>query len=128
MTRWKVAQHVQYRFWLAYPASYDSEQPESNMDDDLPRQPLARGFRKWQDALDYADRMARTVEVTLPRITESKAMIPGAFGLSLEAGRTWDGKRNTWVKDGAGMVYVASYDLRPLALALLALAEQEEHA
>ena len=66
MTRWKVAQHVQYRFWLAYPASYDSEQPESNMDDDLPSQPLARGFRKWQDAMAYADRMARTREVVLP--------------------------------------------------------------
>ena len=68
MSRWKVAQHVQYRFWLAYPASYDSEQPESNMDDDLPRQPLARGFRKWQDAQDYADRMARTREYVLPRL------------------------------------------------------------
>ena len=67
MSRWKVAQHVQHRFWLAYPASYDSEQPESNMDDDLPRQPLARGFRKWQDALAYADRMTRTREVVLPR-------------------------------------------------------------
>lgn len=84
-----------------------------------------RGFRTWRDAQDYADRQARTREYELPRITESKAMIPGAIGLSLESGRTWDGKRNTWVRDGVSMVYVASYDLRPLALALLALAEQE---
>lgn len=82
-------------------------------------------FRTWREALDYAGRMARTREVVLPRITESKAMIPGALGISLESGRTWDGKRNTWVRDGVSMVYVASYDLRPLALALLALAEQE---
>ena len=83
-------------------------------------------FPTWREALDYVDRQARTREVVLPRITESKAMIPGALGLSLESGRTWDGKRNTWVRDGVSMVYVASYDLRPLALALLTLAEQEE--
>ena len=85
-------------------------------------------FYSWREALVEADQLARTREVVLPRITESKAMIPVAFGLSLESGRTWDGKRNTWVRDGVNMVYVASYDLRPLALALLALAEQEGHA
>lgn len=82
-------------------------------------------FPTWREAMDWADRLARTREVVLPRITESKVMIPGALGLSLESGRTWDGKRNTWVRDGVSMVYVASYELRPLALALLALAEQE---
>lgn len=82
-------------------------------------------FYDWADAMEAADRLARTREVVLPRITESKAMIPGSLGLSLESGRTWDGKRNTWVRDGVSMVYVASYELRPLALALLALAEQE---
>ena len=87
-----------------------------------------RLFPTWREAQDYADRMARTREVVLPRITESKVMIPGALGLSLESGRTWDGKRNTWVRDGVSMVYVAAYDLRPLALALLALAEQEGQA
>lgn len=82
-------------------------------------------FDTHAEALAYADEKARTREVVLPRITESKAIIPGALGLSLEPGRTWDGKRNTWVRDGISMVYVSSYDLRPLALALLALEEQE---
>lgn len=80
----------------------------------------------WAEALAHADRMARTREVVLPRITESKAMIPGARGLILETGRTWDGKRNTWIKDEVSMVYAASYNLRPLALALLALHYQQE--
>lgn len=85
-----------------------------------------RGFPTWAEALAYADRMARTREIELPRFAENNAIVPGALGLSLEPGRTWNGARNAWVKDGAGMVYVASYDLRPLALALLALAEREE--
>lgn len=83
-------------------------------------------FHTWREAQDWADRQARTREYTLPRMTENNAIIPGAIGLFLEPGRNWNGARNTWVKDGVGMIYVPSYDLRPLALALLALAEQEE--
>lgn len=134
MSRWKVAQHVQYRSWLAYPASYDSEQPESNMDDDLPRQPLGRGFRKWQDALAYADRMARTREYVLPRpdkdgyITTTDEQIawentefestiktfawieePGTIGLSI----------------GNSDHYMTTDGAHSIALALAALAEQE---
>lgn len=82
--------------------------------------------RTWREAQDYADRMARTREYVLPRITERNAIVPGSLGLYLESGRTWDGKRNTWIKDEVGMIYVASYNLRSLAVALLALAEQEE--
>lgn len=127
MSRWKVAQHVRYRSWLAYPASYDSEQPESNMDDDLPRQPLGRGFRKWQDALAYADRMARTREYVLPR--------PQAR-FSKETAQWWVGsvviasspsETDTALISYPGkLIRVMKRDLRPLALALLALAEQGE--
>ena len=116
MTRWKVAQHVQYRFWLAYPASYDSEQPESNMDDDLPSQPLARGFRKWQDAMAYADRMARTREVVLPRFTA----LPTERHIYSRG----------WIIDrlSPGLaVYLEPEHRVPVALAILAREEKEKH-
>lgn len=84
-------------------------------------------FFSWAEAMEWADELSRTREYVLPRITESNAIIPGSLGLYLESGRTWDGKRNTWIKDEVGMIYVASYNLRSLAVALLALAEQEGH-
>lgn len=86
MSRWKVAQHVHRRYWIAYPAAYDAEQPESNVDDDLPRKPLARGFRKWQDAMDYADRTARTYEVVLPRVDYGDHVVAdkGVYSLHVE--------------------------------------------
>lgn len=121
MSRWKVVQHSYPtgNIWAPWKKVWKAYNPSGSV--------IAR-FPTWRMAMDYADRMARTREVVLPRITESKAMIPGALGLSLESGRTWDGKCNTWVRDGVSMVYVASYELRPLGLALLALAEQEELA
>lgn len=119
MSRWKVAQHVQHRFWLAYPAIYDAEEPESNVDDDLPRQPLARGFRKWHDAIAYADRMARTVEVVLPRNHDLKKSVHKDINGDLYANYS---SANYWAQDNWNK------GPKPLALALLALAEQEEHA
>lgn len=65
MSRWKVAQHIHYRTWLAYPAHYDSNQPHNDVDDDKPRTPRARAFRTWREAQDYADRQARTRPVVL---------------------------------------------------------------
>lgn len=128
MSRWKVAQHVQYRFWLAYPASYDSEQPESNVDDDLPRQPLARGFRKWQDALDYADRMARTREVVLPRPDSTWFERPvWELGDGVTVHQSIADQSQTITADYPRLA-IPNNKRRELALALLALAEQEEHA
>ena len=135
MSRWKVAQHVQYRSWLAYPASYDSEQPESNMDDDLPRQPLARGFRKWQDALAYADRMARTRQVVLPRPQLNKdGKIEFDFtewaGLDYEPAlgdkAVYELRTGPGPRFGERDVLIPREHWRPLAAALWALAEQEE--
>ena len=120
MTRWKVAQHVQYRFWLAYPASYDSEQPESNMDDDLPSQPLARGFRKWQDAMAYADRMARTREVVLPRLRPHGELTVSAIW-------SFDSPVVHYIDASGQTVQGTPADLARHAATLLALEEQEEH-
>lgn len=123
MTRWKVAQHIQRRFWVAYPAAYDSEQPESNMDDDLPRRPLARGFRTWREAMDYADRNARTVEVVLPRriVLPTNRHVVQKDGLVIEFRRS-----SSYPQLPPGHVVVEPHERRPLALALLALAEKEE--
>lgn len=107
MSRWKVAQHIYHRFWVAYPAAYDSEQPESNMDDDLPRRPLARGFRTWREAMEYADRMTRTREYVLPRL--------GAAAIE--------------VLSKKGFIPYSLEDAETIALSMLAyreLAEQEE--
>ncbi|BDV25260.1 hypothetical protein CULCOIPH002_06190 [Corynebacterium ulcerans] len=37
-------------------------------------------FTSWREAMDYADRQARTVEVVLPRIDEHEAYIDGYVG------------------------------------------------
>ena len=114
MRRWKVKRTGRFWdrpvWWVECPSGFA----------------VCQYFTTWREAMEYADKRARTREVVLPRITESKAMIPGARGLILETGRTWDGKRNTWIKDEVSMVYAASYNLRPLALALLALHYQQE--
>lgn len=78
-------------------------------------------FPTWREAMDYADRMARTREVVLPRVAPQ-----GEVSVSA-----------TWYCDQGAIHYINSSgqavqgtpaDLTPLALALLALAEQEENA
>lgn len=89
-------------------------------------------FPTWREAQDYADRMARTVEVVLPRITDDR-----------EEGITeWPNLRDLFVwpdqhdEPRLGQLYlriaddyrdvdVELHDLRPLAGVLLAYAEQE---
>lgn len=132
MSRWKVAQHIHYRTWLAYPASYDSGQPHNDVDDDRPRTPRARAFRTWHEAMDYADRMARTREVVLPRPIRPCGGRP-EFDFDKESGLDYNTPR-TALYDGAldlehccdTAVLIPREHWRPLALALLALAEQEQ--
>lgn len=127
MSRWKVAQHIHYRTWLAYPAYYDADQPHNDMDDDKPRTPRARAFHTWREAMDYADRMARTREVVLPR-QQLPLSLPG-----LEEGErvfvTYDiedGSVYLVDQDDGDTVVLYKHELRTLALALLAHEEQEE--
>lgn len=78
-------------------------------------------FPTWREALAYADRMARTVEVVLPPTahltTSTLRTRPSDDGVLVKwkAGPRWEAMRTT------------KEELRPLALALLAHAEQEEH-
>lgn len=134
MSRWKVAQHIQYRFWLAYPAVYDSEQPESDVDDDLPRQPLARGFRTWREAMDYADRLARTREYVLPRPSVDGYITTADEQIAMENTycehtthtRAWIEEPGTiGLAIGDCDHYMTTDGAHSIALALAALAEQE---
>lgn len=123
MSRWKVAQHIQNRYWIAYPAIYDAEEPESNVDDDLPRQPLARGFRKWREAMDYADRMARTRKVVLPRVKGS-----GAIRLDVQYNDEGDVRAGMYATQGKVYYHAPEAKLDHWARVLLTLAERAKHA
>lgn len=107
MGKWTVRRRLLSDEWFVYQAGY----------------PQMWYFATWREAMDYADRMARTVEVVLPRT------------------HTLPTGRHTVQKDGLVIEYVRSqsqpqikpghlvvepWERRPLALALLALAEKEE--
>ena len=77
-------------------------------------------FPTWREALAYADRMARTREVVLPRVAPQ-----GEVSVSA----TWycDQGAIHYINSAGQVVQGAPADVKPLALVLLALAEQEEH-
>ena len=77
-----------------------------------------RHFPTWREALEYADKQARTVEVTLPRLAPQGEVTVSA---------TWNYDQQSihYINSAGATVQGAPADLRPLALALLALAEQE---
>ena len=78
-------------------------------------------FRTHAEALDYADRMARTREYVLPRVAPQ-----GEVSVSA----TWycDQGAIHYINSAGQVVQGAPADVKPLALALLALAEQEGQA
>lgn len=78
-------------------------------------------FPTWREAQDYADRMARTREYVLPRVAPQ-----GEISVSA----TWycDQGAIHYINSAGQVVQGAPADVKPLALALLALAEQEENA
>lgn len=92
-------------------------------------------FPTWREAQDYADRMARTREYVLPRFTfdalDNWKTVPGTQNVFLglyyrEAPVIGEVEYELGVTD-CETTYLNPRDARPLALALLALAEQEEH-
>ena len=93
--------------------------------------PVAR-FVTHAEALDYADRQARTVEVVLPRITDDReegvADWPDLRDLFVWPGQHDEprlGQPYLRIADDYRDVDVELHDLRPLAGVLLAYAEQE---
>ena len=78
-------------------------------------------FATWREAQAYADRMARTREYVLPRVAPQ-----GEVSVSA----TWycDQGAIHYINSAGQVVQGAPADVKPLALVLLALAEQEKHA
>ena len=97
-----------------------------------PDRTFAARFRTHAEALAYADRMARTVEVVLPRITddreEGRADWPNLRDLFVWPDQHDEprlGQPYLRIADDYRDVDVELHDLRPLAGVLLAYAEQE---
>ena len=81
--------------------------------------PVAR-FATWREAQDYADRMARTREVVLPRLApRGEVTVSAIWGFDSPVVHYIDASGQT--------VQGTPADLTRHATALLALAEQEEH-
>jgi len=89
----------------------------------------------WAEAIAHADHMARTVEVALPRITGDMEDGMSSWTNLRDVGLSVDhhdeprlGQLYTMIYDGYSDIGVEAYDLKPLALALLALAQHKEEA
>ena len=82
-----------------------------------------QAFRTWREAMEYADRRSRTVEVVLPRRTvlPTDRHVVQKDGLIIELSQN-----DKFPKLPPQYLTVKSEERRPLALALLALAEKEE--
>lgn len=122
MSRWAVRKNHFVGDWSVY---YDSTGGVSGE----PWKRISQWFDTWREAMDYADRMARTVEVVLPRIAGCGDRVPGAPGLKLG----WEfagGEPDApvfWVEaEGSDVIYVQPDELRPLAAALVAIDEEME--
>lgn len=90
-------------------------------------------FDTHAEALDYADRMVRTVEVVLPRPTRTFDGRP-EFDFDKESGLDYNTPRTSLYEGALDLedccdtaVLIPREHWRPLAAALWALAEQEEH-
>ena len=80
-------------------------------------------FPTWRDAMECADKQARTREVVLPRCTT----FPTPRHHLNRAGLVMEGEQSTRFPHlPPKYLTVHPDELRPLALALLALAEKEE--
>lgn len=89
-------------------------------------EPGFAAFDTHAEALAYADRMARTVEVTLPRSVGTGGRVLGTqqlhIGIAYHAG-----EKTVWVEDQSNsMIDIQLHELQPLALALLALHYRNE--
>lgn len=88
---------------------------------------LAGNFDTWREAMDYADRMARTVEVVLPRNPLPLTMEGegGDTDLFVEQKPKENGVSIADEKQ-FNVIVLRRHELRPLALALLAIDEEME--
>ena len=79
-------------------------------------------FGTWREAVAFADRVARTVEVVLPRThtlpTERHVVQKDGLVIEFERSRSYPQLQPSYL-------VVEPWERRPLALALLALAEKD---
>lgn len=108
MSKWRVWRHPLSGKWIV---------------NDPDRRLVQAPGDTWREALAHADRMARTVEVVLPRthVLPTGRHTVQKDGLVIEYVRS---RSQPQIKPGH--LVVEPWERRPLALALLALAEKEE--
>lgn len=122
MSRWEVKQHIYSRKWLAYPKDYHSLRPQTVVDASVP---CVRMFHHHAEAMEYADRMARTREVVLPRPNSAWFERPvWELGDGVTVHQSVADQSQTITADYPRLA-IPNNKRRELALALLALAEQE---
>lgn len=83
-------------------------------------------YDTWREAMDYADKRARTREVVLPR-QPLPLSLPGDEGdKPITVTQDEEGCVFLTDEDDGEMVVLSPHELRPLALALLAMHYQQE--
>lgn len=119
MTKYVVKRNSFVDGWSVY---YEPPKREDTTDP-MPWRRVPTWFDTWREAMDYADRRARTVEVVLPRRTVLPTVRHTVHrnGLIIEFSPS-----KSHPQLNPGHVVVEPEERRPLALALLALAEKEE--
>ena len=115
MSMWAVRQNLFRDGWGVYRVSPDGVSG-------VLWERVTPWFDTWREAMDYADRMARTVEVVLPRryILPTKRHVVQKNGLIIEFEQS-----RSYPQLQPSYLVVEPEERRPLALALLALAERE---
>ena len=81
----------------------------------------------WAEAMQEADRMARTVTVTLPRLAPEEWTKAGNFYVIPELPWMGDALEVDELDDDGAYFIIGMEDCEPLALALLAHARKEQH-
>lgn len=129
MSRWKVksVDFETFLLWYVFEGKYSSFSGTIEWH-------KRRAFNSWAEAMAYVDQQARTVEVTLPRITgdmeDGMSSWPNLRGVGLSVDHHDEprlGQPYVMIYDGYSDIGVEAYDLKPLALALLAQHYQQEH-
>lgn len=118
MSRWKVMKSPFTDSWSVYRVSPDGVSG-------VLWHPTSEWFDTWAEAIAYADKRSRTVEVTLPRLTAlpTGRHIVQRNGLIIEYERS-----DSYPHLSTGYIAVEPWELRPLAAALLAIEQHKEKA
>lgn len=127
MSRWAVRQNLLRDGWGVYRVSPDGVSG-------VLWERISPWFDTWREAMDHADRKARTREYVLPRPDERGYIATTDKQTSMEGTILEHAARTAaWIEDpgtigvviGDGDYYMTPDGARSLGLALLALAEKE---